>query len=105
MIRKGNLKAKIIGLLVREKRPLSVEYIAKKLHVSWNSVYKAIADIIILELQNRYPTILFDMPIVPLKSASGLLIAPKSIFHANPPRKKSYENETSEQTPGGNNLG
>jgi len=104
MIRNGNLKAKIIGLLVREKRPLSVEYIAKKLKVSWNSVYKAIADIIILELQNRYPTILFDMPIVPLKSASGLLIAPKSI-HANPPKKKSYENETSEETPGGNNLG
>lgn len=97
MIDELNLIRRIIGLLAREGRPLSIEYIARKLKLSWNSVYKAIADMVLLELQRRYPSVLLDMPVVPLKSASGLLVVPKSIFKSDFPRK-AHKNRVLEES-------
>lgn len=67
---------------------MAVDYIATKLGVRWHTVYKAIADIIIEELQKRHLNVLYDMPIIPLKSTKSLVITPRSMF-ARPAVRKN----------------
>jgi len=77
---KNNLHSKLIKLVNEEGRPLAIDYIATKLGVNWYTVYKAIADIIIGELQEHHLSVLYDMPIIPLKSTKSLVITPRSMF-------------------------
>jgi len=89
---RNDLHSKIVVLVNQEGRPLAIDYIATKLGVNWYTVYKAIADIIIGELQKRYLSVLYDMPIVPLKSTKSLVITPKSMLtHTRANQTSSYK--------------
>lgn len=74
------LHEKIINLVNEEGRPLAIDYIATKVGCNWYTVYKAIADIIIGELQEHHLSVLCNMPIIPLKSTKSLVITPRSMF-------------------------
>ena len=76
----SDLHQKIIDLVNEEGRPLAIDYIATKVGANWYTVYKAIADIIIGELQKHHLSVLYDMPIIPLKSTKSLVITPRSMF-------------------------
>lgn len=79
---KNDVQTRIIKLIESERRPLDINYIAQKLGVHWFTVYKAITDMILDELQERYREILYNMPIVPLKTTKSLVLTPKNMLQA-----------------------
>lgn len=74
------LYEKIVELIEREQRQLDINYVATQLGVHWFTVYKAIADKMLSELQESHRSILFSMPIIPLKTSKSLLLTPKSLL-------------------------
>jgi len=77
---KNDVQTRIIKLIESEHRPLDINYIAQKLGVHWFTVYKAITDMILNELQERHREILYNMPIVPLKTTKSLVLTPKNML-------------------------
>ena len=79
----NSIQGEIIKLLEKENRQLDINFVANELRVHWFTVYKAVADGILAELQDRYRKVLYAMPIVPLKTSKSLLLTPKSMLHAH----------------------
>jgi hypothetical protein len=77
---KNDVQQQIRDLIEKENRPLDINYVANKLGVHWFTVYKAVADGVLDELQKKHRTILYSMPIVPLKTSKNLLLTPKSML-------------------------
>lgn len=77
---KNHIQKQIIALLKKENRQLDINFVANELGVHWFTVYKAIADTILAELQDHHRDVLYDMPIVPLKTSKSLLLTPKSML-------------------------
>jgi hypothetical protein len=90
-MKENNLHSKIIVLVNREGRPLAIDYIANKLGIHWYTAYKAIADIIIAELQERHLDVLYELPLVPFKSTKSLVIVPRSMFLREETKGKQKE--------------
>lgn len=77
---KNNLQQRIAELIEKEGRPLDINYVANKIGVHWFTVYKAVADGVLDKLQEKHRSILYTMPIVPLKTSKSLLLTPKSML-------------------------
>ena len=77
---KNDIQQRIRQLVEKENRPLDINYVANKIGVHWFTVYKAVADGILDELQEEYRQILYAMPIVPLKTSKSLVLMPKSML-------------------------
>jgi len=76
----NNIATQIVELVKKEGRPLDINYVACKLGVHWYTVYKAVADLVIDTLQAKHRNVLYDMPIVPLKTTKSLVLTPKSML-------------------------
>lgn len=77
---RNHIQQQITELLERENRQLDINFVANKLGVHWFTVYKAVADLILSELQEHHREVLYSMPIIPLKTTKNLLLTPKSMF-------------------------
>jgi len=89
MTKNADLKERILQLLQKAKKPVSIDYIRYNLGVNWWTAYKAVAEIIFNELQ-KHPEIHSFFPFLPIKSTKSLIIIPKTTFY--PPAKRGGEN-------------
>lgn len=85
---KNNVQRRIIKLLKKENRQLDINFVANELGVHWFTVYKAVTDLILKELQDHHRFILYSMPIVPLKTSKSLLLTPKSMLATGGPKRE-----------------
>lgn len=82
----NNLVKRIIDLLEKENRPLDISYISTALRVHWFTAYKAIADLILAELQEKHAEILQSMSLILLKTSKGYVLTPRRLINPTPER-------------------
>lgn len=73
-------KDQILNIIQKESRPLDISYLAEKLYTSWWGAFKAVADILMDELQEKFPDILHSLSIVPIKTTKSWVVASPSLF-------------------------
>jgi len=79
MTKNADLEEKILQLLRKAKKPVSIDYIRYNLGINWWTAYKAVAEIIFDEIK-KHPEIHHFFPFLPLKSTKSLIIIPKASF-------------------------
>ena len=77
---KKNLLAEIVAVVEKTGTPLDISHIATELGVHWWTIYKAIADYVIIELQANHMEILRSMPFVPLKTSKSWVLVPRVLI-------------------------